>query len=841
MMRNRMIALGLLALGAGATPADEAVIMRDGFTLRGRAFKEREAVPDFGGGQFSFPRLAAFDVIDSGPKFYFFSSHSRKGAEIEKDVPKDKLTAYRKDSFGTRGQKLPGLGELRVTEFNSAWRRTMEIGPRGGGAVKIDQIVSYLDPHTTYVVSTSHAWRQCYDTKDLGTETIRKLLATHPETRDSVFGFIDPVRRIAIAAFLKDIGWLGAAKADLEKLKKDAPWAWSKDATEKFDRLSGEIDGAETRWILGELDAMVNSGQYLNATKFLGDYQPKNADAKDLAKMAELKAKIEIVQPRYELTKRLLRELLDGESGEARKFANGALGGGIVVPNVPGRVIAAEMATLLKGGEAVYDELHPDSTGRVELFTDVASEDDKLRKAGRATARKPEQLLALAISGWLKGKGGAFPDAKSAAKCWNTREMAMVYLRSDVQNDRTGTLKKYLQSTDKLAPDELAQVITLLPPIDREPDVTKIRGGTKLDAKKVGIDGVFKVETGPVPEDSGGLTYLLKLPPEYNPGRSYPVVIALNDPVMDPEKLLAGLALDASRHGCILAAPIWCSSFGNKPFDHSGKDHWLVTATIRDLARKYQIEQDKVFAYGFGQGANFALDLSMSRPDIFAGIVCMGPMPVPQFYQDYWRNAQKMPVYCITGEIAGTSYDALRKLYEHWLPLGYPSIMCLYKGRGIEWYQNEVPTTFEWMSRKTRVRGNASLRLNAARFDPWQTFRETDNRFYWVGTDSINAVNKLKDPERPDKPPLAAQFRGDIRKDNEIVIDQVRGIRKITIWLERDMIDWKSPVKLNIPSAVGLPKPKVYEPDLKIMFEELYRTGDRKMLFFGKIEVTVGG
>ena len=34
-------------------------------------------------------------------------------------------------------------------------------------------------------------------------------------------------------------------------------------------------------------------------------------------------------------------------------------------------------------------------------------------------------------------------------------------------------------------------------------------------------------------------------------------------------------------------------------------------------------------------------------------------------------------------------------------------------------------------------------------------------------------------------------------------------------------------------------KPRVIKPDLRLMLEELYKTGDRKMLFFGKIEIDV--
>jgi len=840
MARKEFFALGLLALLAGSVSSEDAVIMRDGFTVRGKAFKEREAIADLSGSPLLFSRPASFDALECGPKFYFYSSHSRKGGEVEKDIPKEKATRFTKHFPGTLGQPLPGVGELRMGEFAPSWRRTMEIGPKGGAAVKIDQIITYMDPQTIYVVSTTHRWRQAYDTKDFGTEQIRKLLSTHPDTRDSVFGFVDPVRRIAIASFLKDIGWVAAARSDLEKLKKDAPWAWAAEATEKYDKLAAELDGAETRWVIGELEAMVNASQYDTATKFLNEFKPKVADAKDLARLTELKARIEIVQPRYELAKRLLREVLDRESGVSRRAANGALGGGAVIPQVVSKPVAADLATLLAGGEAVFAEMHQDTTPRLELFANLAEQDEKRLKAGQEAITSPDKLLALAITGWLKGKNGAEPDPKAAMRCWNTREMALGYLRDDVKNDRAGILKKYIASTDRLPPDELAQLITLLPPIDGEPDIARIRGGTKVDAKVAGSEGVWKVESGSVPEDTAGFSYYLKLPPEYNPGRSYPLIVALNDPFLAPEKMCGALAGDAARHGYIVAVPVWCSQFGNSKFDYSGKDHWLATATVREVSRKYQIDQDRAFAFGFGQGANFALDLAMSRPDVFAGVVSMGPTPVHQFYQDYWRNAQKMPIFCVTGEIAGGSYDSLRKLFERWLPLGYPSTMCLYKGRGIEWYQNEVPVIFDWMNRKTRVRGNASLRLNATRFDPWQTMRETDNRFYWIGTDSINAPNRFKDAERPDKPAIAAQFRGDIAK-NVITIDDVRGIKKITIWLERDMIDWTKPLKLNVQYAPKVPAPKIMEPDLQIMFEELFRTGDRKMLFFGKIEIPVSG
>ncbi len=60
--------------------------------------------------------------------------------------------------------------------------------------------------------------------------------------------------------------------------------------------------------------------------------------------------------------------------------------------------------------------------------------------------------------------------------------------------------------------------------------------------------------------------------------------------------------------------------------------------------------------------------------------------------------------------------------------------------------------------------------------------------------------------------------------------------------LERDLIDWTKPLRVNINGAPAIGyQPKVLEPDLHVMFEELYRTGDRKMLFLGKVEVNGPG
>jgi len=438
----------------------------------------------------------------------------------------------------------------------------------------------------------------------------------------------------------------------------------------------------------------------------------------------------------------------------------------------------------------------------------------------------------------LMGKNGANNDPVSASKVWNTRAMVTAYLNERAINARAAVLRKYNQSTDVLGPDEIAQIVSLLPPIDAE-NLTK-RRGKPVDPKQSGAPDVFKMESGALPDDLEGVAYYVRLPREYHHGRSYPLVVAIQDPAVPAAAMIGYLAAECDRHGYILVSPEWAMAFGDKSFDYTGKDHRVITSTIRDASRKFNVDQDRVFAFGYGQGGTFALDLAMSRPDQFAGVATMGAAPVQQFYREYAKNAQKLAVYSVTGELApGT--DGLRKVYQNWLPYGYYSILSVYKGRGAEWYAAEVPTVFDWMNRKKRVRGLDSLRMDGNRFDAWHTFREGDNRFYWVGVSDLMPGNTLtaKKAERPDNPPIAASFSADIINGKTVVVKTNRGVKKVTVWLERGMVDWGKKVEFSIDSGVEKLKPIEVKPDLELMLEELYRTGDRKMLFFAKFEFRI--
>jgi len=79
-------------------------------------------------------------------------------------------------------------------------------------------------------------------------------------------------------------------------------------------------------------------------------------------------------------------------------------------------------------------------------------------------------------------------------------------------------------------------------------------------------------------------------------------------------------------------------------------------------------------------------------------------------------------------------------------------------------------------------------------------------------------------------------LQGDIKGNNLIEL-RTRGVRVVSVWLGRDMIDWAKPVRVLLNGVVpnGY-KPKVLAPDPQVLLEDYWHRGDRRMLYLNKLE-----
>ncbi|MGL6072754.1 MAG: hypothetical protein ACRC8S_01205 [Fimbriiglobus sp.] len=824
------------------------VFMPDGYMVQGQYARETETITDGSGRPVRVPKADGLDIIQDGPKYVFFSTHAGRGGKIDKETQINRGPEYKtklKNKFNR--PVAPWAKITKETEFNAEWIRTLEMITFENQFQSIKQQITKLDPYSFVLESPSDNINQAYHTCEESPEKVRKWLSLHPDLREAT-GKVDGEKRLKIAEFLRDVTkydatrrqvlWIQATRAELEKLKKDLPEPWDAKVSEAYRNLNDDVERLEARYVIDELEAALKCGRYDTARKFLSNYQPKLSDAKETTRLATVKAAIEAVQPQYERTLELLRVTLERESGMLAIQTNAAIIGVGPAIFTPRPNINPTMTKLLNAGAQILEELHPDTASRLELFHDLAKQAEARRSQGKEANEKAENLIAYAITGWLKGKNGADQSVEVALQCWDTRNMAKQYLRKTTGNDRKILLDDYAKANPKqLNPEELTQIISLMPP-PFAADLSKPVGKPIPAAEALGVDGLMRLNTGPTAEFNQGVNYVLKLPPEYHHGRSYPVVLALHSKIMSPEFVAANLAEQAEKNGYILIAPDWTNSFSNGLYEFTGKEHTTPLAVLRDVLLKFQVDADKVFLFGYAEGANFAMDLAAARPDHFAGVAGIGMNPPPALFVEYWRNCQKLPMYMISGEFTG-AFNNLRKVMDKWMPRGFPAMLTLYRGRGVEWYPAEIPRLFDWMNRKTRVRGSATLRLSQFSVEPWQVLRETDSRYYWVGVapGGMRGSNPVANGIPP-RMSTIPQFAADIGKAGVINITQSIGIRKYTVWLEKDLIDWSKPLRITINGSSPISyTAKILKPDLQLMLEEIHRTGDRKMMFLGKVDV----
>ena len=413
----------------------------------------------------------------------------------------------------------------------------------------------------------------------------------------------------------------------------------------------------------------------------------------------------------------------------------GAAGGLGMVTWAPPKDLSREARELADAAGHVFAELHPDSALRIETFVTLALQAERERAADKEPTKKPNELLATAISGWAMGRNGATPNIDSALKIWSARDLILGYQRNETIAGRGELLGKF-KKTVSLEIPQLAQIISLLPPVD--PDDLDNRSGKPVELGKGVPSGVYRRKSGPVTGFPTGIDYLVKLPPEYHHGRAYPILIVLTTPGIDAEKILAPLMTESEKNGYIVIAPEWVRAVRQERLAVEREDHVYVTATLRDAVRHFTVDNDRVFLCGVAEGANMAMDIGSSHPDLFAGVIPMAPIPRWQGqFIETWRNAQKLPFYVVTGEMAGASVTNLKNIFLKWAPHGFPAVMTIYKGRAVEWYAAETPVIFDWMSRKKRVNGTATLALGTNRH-AWQMLREGDNRFYWLQADKVS-------------------------------------------------------------------------------------------------------
>jgi hypothetical protein len=195
----------------------------------------------------------------------------------------------------------------------------------------------------------------------------------------------------------------------------------------------------------------------------------------------------------------------------------------------------------------------------------------------------------------------------------------------------------------------------------------------------------------------------------------------------------------------------------------------------------------------------------------------------------YWENGRYVPFYFVAGEMDGdrmtrNSLDLDRYLTKH----SYDVIVVVYKGRGHEYFYEEVFRIFQWMELHRRDFFPREYECMSMR--PW------DNFFWWAELEGMPRQSMVLPVNWPPEGGVRpARTEGRILENNRISLRT--GASRATVWLAPEMVDFSQRVSVVIN---GRTRHQPVEPTAEVLLEDVRTRGDRQHPFWAKTESPTG-
>lgn len=443
----------------------------------------------------------------------------------------------------------------------------------------------------------------------------------------------------------------------------------------------------------------------------------------------------------------------------------------------------------------IWNNLSPSTMERLQPAVDLVNQ------ANVAA----EERLALAISGWVAGPTLAQTDWNDAIRLWRQRVLLQLALSAQAEVPLQQAVSAIKNSQFRM--ELMAQMVPLLPA-----PATDIPPGNAT---------AIEVER----EGAAPLLYTVWLPPEYQTVRKYPVVVTLHGLHTTPEEQIANWEPLARERGYILVAPEYRAEQA-RPYEYSLQEHRNVLDAIDHVRRAFAVDCDRIFLSGHELGGFAAWDIGMSHPDIFAGLIPF--TGAPAFYcKHYWPNVSNLPVYAVEGGYNGGNPVQIQDEFLRYFANGYDAIYVEYPGRGREWFSAELPSVFDWMSRKRRNPVPFEFEAVSA--------RHSDKRFYWLEIESF-LRNATVAPQLFSRTKFRSAKMSAKVTDNNQVLVTTSGLDKVAVLLPYGLVHLDDP-KLTIRVNRKIVHRGEFTPDVETMIRWLRRTGDRTNLVVQEFHV----
>ena len=615
------------------------------------------------------------------------------------------------------GKAVGGLGSiLGVSPLNEYGRRVLRVRGPDGRPIAVVQGITELNARYAKLealkAQTAYEWDMRIATSSIKSDTLKQIFRRRIDPSD-----VDA--RLGVVRFFIKAKRYGEARDVLQAVIKDFP-----DQQELSAQVIA-ITELQAGQLLDEAETRAGAGQEELAHQILEGFP-----LTEVSRVTRLKVQ--------DALDRLDRPVEQAEAAIEQLHRQVA------------KLKPADQDALRSILEEINDGLSSATLARLS---------DYLR-LGDVETIPLDNRVALAVAGWLLGSGSGEQNLIVVVSLIRVRELVAEYLATQNAARREAILDE-LRTLEGAQPEYIARMLPLLTPPLPWPDgsqVTSDQMAARMggpDSRMGGPDsqaqtpdeqadgrgtGMFAIDLNQDGEDSIEIRprYLIQLPPEYDPLREYPCIVALGPTTGNPHQQLDWWAGPyhsisgrrhghASRNGYIVVAPFWTRDPQTK-YEYTQREHQRVLTTVRDAMRRSSIDSDRVYITGHGAGATAAWDIAVSHPDLWAGMIAIGAEP-DKTIRHYFPNAQHVPMYFVLGEddrVRSKNGYAYGAILDDYVKVRNDVMVVMYRGRGREYFFEEIPRLFEWMNLKTHHRGDPPASIETV------TMRAGDQFFWWL-------------------------------------------------------------------------------------------------------------
>jgi hypothetical protein len=776
-----LFALGALALTlVCSTPTlAQVLLLKDGRRLDGK-FAELASIsesPLASKSQAGEVPLTPLLVVDDGLRRTFIHTSQVKQVLDDKAGSDVRISIWQ--PVAAHGTGVIGrVGRAtKVTPFDEFGRRIYEMNT-ADGPIAVVQGITQITPLYTKLEGLSGGpkpivWDMRIATSSVPRDVLHNVLAKNLKPGD-IEGRLQLVRLFLASERYREAG------NELEQVIKDYPDR--KDLEQDVKRLRQ----LGAKLIMKEMQLRAEAGQHQLVRKFLAEFPSEGVAGETLQQVREM-------LDRYATEDARRKGVLDSLNANVAKIAD-----------ANSRALAESFV------KEITAEANEEGISRLASYERLADDKDL----------KPEQKVALAISGWLVGSNQAMDNFHTAISLAHARDKILQYLREPLAQNRV-KLGSDLHDLEGASIERIAQMLKLMKP-PFEASKQQERGSRMYEYTIAGLEGQADVR------------YLVQLPPEYDPLRHYPTIVTLPDSGVKPEQMIDFWAGprdqdtgdrigQATRRGYIVLAIDWLQPHQSS-VEYSSREHHAVLGSLRDACRKFSIDLDHVYLTGHGLGGDCVWDLALAHPDIWAGVIPFCGL-ADKYVLRYAKNAPYVSWYIVDGELDGDKVAKNATQLDRYLKPNTDITVIEYLGRGYEPYGDEIQRIFDWASRRER---KVPKEIDCVSMRPW------DNFFWWIEAEGLPAKSMVAPANWP--PPSKARpfpIEGKRLESNKLIVNAQAG--KVTVWLSPDLVDFGAQLACDINGRNVSPRDRMVRPDLQVLLEDVRTRADRQHPYWAKL------